>query len=447
MSYNCPICGRPTRADVMPGKFWCSFCGDDVVSLRRTAVRKLDQWKDKDLLVKLVLDKDREVRRIAVEKLRVVNWDVYRAAVRKLTDQALLAALAEEHNDKVIRQTAVEQIHDQAFLEQVAAKSKWLEIRITAIGKMTNQSVLCQWAEKDNQAAIRLASVKKIAADNFLVQRLPSEPSASVRSAIIAALQQKDSLRQVALTAYYQEDRDYAEKRLRQAMGFHWFWQRENPVSDVARGHKALAKKLKQLAVETDSGKLLTRVIDGQFDVLCATAARRLSDPAALEKAATHARDRQVLKILLAKLQEKSILNRIASCAEDRAMRLAAAKKAGAKSWQEIFNSVTTLAGTIESLGDALAAVSLFPSVEPQAVEGVQNASLNLIRRGDESRIPEMVDLLEGYGDRTLAEDFLNCGQPDLNGAAVKWANRRGYSVSMGAGSHRAAWGGYRRKR
>jgi hypothetical protein len=91
-------------------------------------------------------------------------------------------------------------------------------------------------------------------------------------------------------------------------------------------------------------------------------------------------------------------------------------------------------------LGDALAAVSLFQE-QPDAVNGVQLASLNLIRRGGESRIPEMVDLPESYGDKTLAEDYLNCGQPDLDSAGWKWANKRGYSSSTGAGSHRATWG------
>jgi len=67
---------------------------------------------------------------------------------------------------------------------------------------------------------------------------------------------------------------------------------------------------------------------------------------------------------------------------------------------------------------------------------------LNLIRRGDESRIAEMVDLLEGYGDKTLAEDYLNCGQPDLDVAGREWARRRRYAV--GSGSHRATWGSQR---
>jgi hypothetical protein len=95
-------------------------------------------------------------------------------------------------------------------------------------------------------------------------------------------------------------------------------------------------------------------------------------------------------------------------------------------------------------LGDALAAVSLCTKKQPDAAEAVQNASLNLIRDGDESRIPEVVDLIESYGNKTLAEDYLNCGQPDLDEGATKWADERGYSISMGAGSNRAVWGSRR---
>jgi len=80
-------------------------------------------------------------------------------------------------------------------------------------------------------------------------------------------------------------------------------------------------------------------------------------------------------------------------------------------------------------------------NVQDEARTSVQRASLSLIRRGDESRIPELVDLLEGYGDKTLAEDYLDCGQPDLSAASQDWARKRGYSTRSGSGSNRANWG------
>ena len=115
--------------------------------------------------------------------------------------------------------------------------------------------------------------------------------------------------------------------------------------------------------------------------------------------------------------------------------------KAGTNSWGQIFRAATTKGASLNNLGDALAAVSLFYTIQTEAVEGVQQASLNLIRLGNESRIPEMVELLEQYGDKKLAEDYLNCGQPDLDAAGRTWAQKRGYFVSQGSGSHRASWG------
>ena len=113
-----------------------------------------------------------------------------------------------------------------------------------------------------------------------------------------------------------------------------------------------------------------------------------------------------------------------------RAMRLAVAKKAGVKSWQEIFNAATAKGATSEMLGDALAAVAL----PGHATRGHKRRATSvlkiMIRRGNESRIPEMVELLTGYGDKTLAEDYLNCGQPDLGGAAKEWARQHGNILS-----------------
>ena len=88
--------------------------------------------------------------------------------------------------------------------------------------------------------------------------------------------------------------------------------------------------------------------------------------------------------------------------------------------------------------------MSLFGAVQADAKKAVEQACLTLIRRGDESRIPEMVDLLNLYGNVTLCEDYLNCGQPDLYKAGAHWARARGYSIGSGNGSSRAQWGSSR---
>jgi len=364
------------------------------------------------------------------------GWKTRMAAVEKLTDQALLAKIAVDKHKRQreqIRVAAVRNLTDQALLTQIATtKEEKLSVRLAAIGRMTDQTLLRQWGEAP-QAAIRQAATRQIADDAFLIERLPTERSAAVRAAIVSTVHEKSALRAVALTAYRQSDREQALKRLK--LDF------LDPASDVEAAHSTLARRVDALAAETDSGKLLTLAVQGDFDVLRTAAARRLSDPNSLERAAVRATDRGVLKVLLAKLDDKAMLRRIAAAASDRAMRLAAAQKAGAKSWKEIFDDATAKRATVQMLGDALAAVSLCPKKQADAVKGVQQASLNLIGRGDESRIPEMVDLLEGYGDKWLAEDYLNCGQPDLDTTARAWARQRGYNTGIGAGSKRATWG------
>lgn len=40
-----------------------------------------------------------------------------------------------------------------------------------------------------------------------------------------------------------------------------------------------------------------------------------------------------------------------------------------------------------------------------------------------------------------LAEDYVNCGQPDLDQAGRQWARAHGYDIGMGSGSNRASRG------
>ena len=416
--------------------------GHKTFSIRLAAVKKIN---DQALLAKIAVeDWYEDIRHTAVQNLanqavlaRIAMEDkaedVRRAAVENLTDQAILAKVAVKGKWLDVRLTAVEKLTDQPTLARVAVEGIWLKVRLAAIGKLTDQVLLRKWAEKEPQAAIRQAVVMRIDDDRFLVQRLPMEPSAAVRTTIIKLLRKEHSLRGVALTSYHEDDRKQAFQRLKKK------WP--DSASEVFTAHIELERKVEALANELDNNRLLTVALDGEFDVLRGSAARWLNDSAALEQVALRSIDREVLKILMAKLEDKDMLDRIAKEAEDRAMRLAAAYRVDVKSWKEIFSTATAKGATIEMLGYAISAVSLFQNKQQDAVKGVQHACLNLIRRGNESRIPEMVGLIEGYGDKTLAEDYLNCGQPDLGNAGRSWARTRGYNIDTGSGSHRATWG------
>jgi len=312
-------------------------------------------------------------------------------------------------------------------------EANWLDVRVNAIGKVDNQVLLRRWAAKDPRAAIRLAAVTRVTDDSFLSQQLRTESSNTVRAIIVKTLRTETALRNVAITSYYQRERDQAAQRL---------GQRVSPVVDeVLTARRDLKRRVTALDAERDGGNLLALTLKGDVDVLRAAAARRLADPTAVAQAAVRATDREVLRILLEKLRDKDLLGQVADAADYRPVRLAAAIKAGVKPWQTLFDATAVRGTTVEMLGDALAAVSLFSDVQPEAVNGVQRACLSLIQRGDETHIPAMVDLLEGYGDTALAEAYLNSGQPDLEGAARTWADRRGYAIGPGAEVQRAMRG------
>jgi len=58
--------------------------------------------------------------------------------------------------------------------------------------------------------------------------------------------------------------------------------------------------------------------------------------------------------------------------------------------------------------------------------------------------VTPVVEMLELYGDGQLAEDYMNCGQPDLKMEGRAWCMRRGIRIETGFGSNRANWGSNR---
>ncbi len=105
--------------------------------------------------------------------------------------------------------------------------------------------------------------------------------------------------------------------------------------------------------------------------------------------------------------------------------------------WESTFKSTE---GGQSDLGTVLGAVALVTSPEPN-IDTVVAACHRYIRRGDVSKIPELISLLVRFGDKPLAEDYLNCGEYRLHNAGVEWANNHGYNVGSGYGSHRVRWG------
>jgi len=329
-----------------------------------------------------------------------------------------------------VQEAAIKKLTDQAALYRVACTAKELTNRILAVGRMTDQPLLAKLASEQPAAAIRLAAISRIIDDDFLLQRSRVDISDSVRMAAVEAIKNEKYLARVAIENDSRAQRKAADRRVSEPA-----LRRQINLAD-----QHLRTELAAIEHQTNQESLAQSALQGKFDVIRLEAAKRLNQQAILGKVASESKDREVCKIVFAKLTDQNVLRGVAANAGDNAMRTAASVKVGQTTWTKVFENASVKDTNPVALGEALAAVDLF-SEQEEAKEGVVQACLNFIRRGDETRIPELVDLLGRYGDVSLAEDYLNCGQPDLDTAARRWANDHGYDVGTGNGSHRAAWG------
>ncbi len=393
------------------------------------AIKKLLNTK---LLYRLAL-KNRNINTRELAKLRIVEL----AKIQGISSLAAIAVGATDITDFEIRNIALLDLMHEDLLTALAFFEKNQKVRIMAINLLENQKTLQKIAGYDSAAHARKAAIIAISDDNFLLQRINKDTSKSVRFAAVQTLHNKQTFLKAIQQGYYYDVRAAAYSRLVDTGD-------RKLINRAKLLGRKFNKRINKLLASSDSELLINEALQGQIDVMREVSASRLKKISDLKQVAIMSVDRDVLIILLSKIEDKKTLNEIATTAASEALRLAAAYKSGKKTWSEIFETATNSSDSSEkTLGNALAAVIFFKKIQTKAKASVQQASLKLIRIGDESRIPEMVELLNLYGNTLLAEDYLNCGQPDLNSAAIDWANEHGYNIRSGGGSNRARWGSH----
>lgn len=79
---------------------------------------------------------------------------VRKAAVEKLSDQALLARVVFEDQDELVREAAVVRLTDQVALAHIATEHKIPEVRFTAVGQLTDRTTLEQIVTNEKEALL-----------------------------------------------------------------------------------------------------------------------------------------------------------------------------------------------------------------------------------------------------------------------------------------------------
>ncbi|MEZ5277051.1 MAG: hypothetical protein R3F07_11775 [Opitutaceae bacterium] len=404
-------------------------------------------------------------------------------AIKKVEDQAVLAEIALGKSDMKQRTVAARRVRDPEVLEKLIAEP-YLEIRAAALISSDDPDRVRDTLFADRSHDFQRAVIESVEDDDLMKELFLDEPEQAGR--YIQRYEIKDDVfwygRYEQAESDYERDkalervsdpailahiveadgrkryREAAMSRLRNTswtrrVDIEAVFSRDQPVrtyqesletelpfSRALEAQEELKTRTAAVALIADQTELRNLALTSHYDVIREEAVRRLRSTDELVRVAIKTSDRGVSKLILARIRDPETLETIASKARLISVRLAAEVKLGRTTWSDLIAEAGDKHATPERMGDVLGGISLVPhdeSISPVVVE----ACHNYIRRGDASRIPDLRDLLFLYGNRTLAEDYLNCGNARLGSIATEWAHQHGYNIDTGPGSSRVRWG------
>jgi ankyrin repeat protein len=159
--------------------------------------------------------------------------------------------------------------------------------------------------------------------------------------------------------------------------------------------------------------------------------------------------DAEVTSVLRSKGAEETLLNRYGL------------NPAEMQSLPEIEAKVVETAQLLSSSGqwtNPSKARSLYDGLKARQDKYLINALVLRVIRADDMRLRVLLlaiklgipgseeklgALLMEYGDKSMAEDYLNSGSSLLHSSGVAWANSHGYHIQTGQGSNRSNWGSF----
>jgi hypothetical protein len=297
--------------------------------------------------------------------------------------------------------------------------------RMRAVNKITDQNILFKVVVDDSNPYVKLAALNRISDQDLLYKVVIKVGDKDVKWAAFNKITDQDLINKLAIESSDAEISLSAIKKVTD----------QDVRYKIALQHppnKILSVLLEKLEPENISRLMKESV--GQ--VLKLRIVELLMDQKQLANIAIDNDDWTVRKAAFGKL-DKSSLDLITKEAKDPAYVLAANIRLGRTSWEEAFSIESSPAG---KLGNVIGAAALVDDPQPTPYD-VVTACHNFIRLGDSSRIYELINLLNRFGDVSLAEDYINCGQDQLYEAGASWGRANGYSISTGNGSHRVQWG------
>jgi hypothetical protein len=169
---------------------------------------------------------DPEVRKAAVEGLPGQAYfiavakesgyeDSRRWAIEKVTDQGALASLARDPGP--VAKLAVMRLTNQTVLANVANEATEDDAAVAAVGRLTSQPLLAILARRGPTLSVRRAAIARLTADDLLIEFARDDSDSSVRLAALGRIGDRNVAYELAMTEKDPAVRDAMLEQLRTA--------------------------------------------------------------------------------------------------------------------------------------------------------------------------------------------------------------------------------------
>ena len=266
------------------------------------------------------------------------DFDVHRAAIETLTDQVAIAEVlkteivkAREHEERWVLGGALKKLTDQNLLADVAKNAAASPIRTAAIEKVTNQDVLADIAETDKDSKVRATALAKVDESHPVKQKVKQEMQQKIDAdflktyegdrstceTVFARVTNQDLLADIAKNAVRASIRTAAVEMVAD----------QNVLAKIAKTDKD--SKVRETAIRKLTDQNLLADIaktDSDSDVRCA-AIENLTNQMVLAEIAKTDKDDSVRETAIEKITDQALLADVAKNAKNWQVRAAVLDK------------------------------------------------------------------------------------------------------------------------
>ena len=348
-------------------------------------------------------------------------------AVKRMKNEELLCKIALEIAS--LREMASEKVFKEDLLFKIAEKSiavKDNKSYSKIIPRMTNQELLYQLIKdvKDENTGILI--LQRISDIEILKNIVNSSLMTELRVGALKKINDQPFLYEIAISENNRRLSSAALEKLNEEM--------LQKIVTLKTDNSSM--QLEAIRKITDQQFLYKIMYDEKFNEQLRTSAfNKITDQELLLLIAQEDKNWETRRTAFNKLDTTTLEKVAAGVAKDKALAVAANIILKKTNWNKEFSNKSS-----EYLGRVIGAAAIVNTSKPESRDVVA-ACHTYIRKGDASRIPELIFLLDNYGNVTLAEDYMNCGQPTLSDAGCAWGRRHGYTCTTGYGSSRVRWG------